>query len=331
MTRRTTATLLASACGLALLGSVASDAHASHRAASSAKTKSERKAAPKLVVRHALSLSAAQTAVDAVLAEAKRLGTTGVVAIVDEGGDTLALARIDGTFAAGARISTGKARTAVQFKKPTRFFEELIKKGRTPMVALDDFTPLQGGLPIVIDGEVVGGIGVSGAASAQQDEDLASAGVRALGAASALEPTAAATPTAAPEAAPKAAWLPDVLHLTHEQTDAGFAKGAPLLELQGFKIHASRRDAPGKAEVHSRDVDIFYVLDGEATVVTGGTMLEPERVGPDELRGRGIRGGKSVKLSKGDVMVIPNGTPHWFTEVDTPVTYYAVKYTVGAP
>ncbi|MFO0632945.1 MAG: heme-binding protein [Nannocystaceae bacterium] len=327
MTHRPLATLLAVSCGLALFGSVADDALASHRAAAGAKAKNERATTPKLIAHHTLSLAAAQTAIDAVLAEAKRLGTTGVVALVDAGGNTIALARIDGTFAAGARISTGKARTAVQFNKPTRFFEELIKKGRTPMVALEDFTPLQGGLPIVVDGEVVGGIGVSGAASAQQDEDLAAAGVRALGAASALEPSAAA----APPPAAKAAWLPEVLHLTHEQTAAGFAKGAPLLELQGFKIHASRRDAPGKAEVHSRDVDIFYVLDGDATVVTGGTVLEPEQVAPDEIRGRAIRGGKVTKVSKGDVMVIPNGTPHWFTEVDSPITYYAVKYTVGAP
>src|SRR5262249_56952556 len=70
----------------------------------------------------------------------------------------------------------GKARTAVLFKKPTRFFEELINKGRTAMTAVDGFTPLIGGIPIVVDGQVVGGIGVSGAASANQDEELALAG-----------------------------------------------------------------------------------------------------------------------------------------------------------
>jgi glc operon protein GlcG len=276
--------------------------------------------AARVVATHTLGLAGAQAAIDAVMTEAKRLGTTGVVAVVDAGGNPIALARIDGTFAAGARISTGKARTAVMFAKPTRFFEELIKKGRTPMVALDDFTPLQGGLPIVIDGEVVGGIGVSGAASAQQDEDLAMVGVRALGGKIEM---AAATPT-------RATWLPDVLHFSHEATAASFAKGSPLLELTGFAIHTSRRDAPGKAEVHDRDVDIFYVTDGSATVVTGGTLVGGKTTADGEQRGTSIAGGKATRIAKGDVMVIPSGTPHWFRDVDASITYYAVKYTVGA-
>ena len=100
--------------------------------------------------------------------------------MVDEGGNLMALERLDGTFAMGATISIGKARTAVLFKKPTRFFEELINKGRTAMTAVDGFTPLIGGIPIVIDGQVVGGIGVSGAASANQDEELALAGAAAF-------------------------------------------------------------------------------------------------------------------------------------------------------
>jgi glc operon protein GlcG len=94
----------------------------------------------------------------------------------------MALERLDGTFAAGANISIGKARTAVLFKRPTKAFEDLIKNGRTAMVALPDsfFTPLQGGVPITVDGQIVGGVGVSGAASAQQDEELAIAGASAL-------------------------------------------------------------------------------------------------------------------------------------------------------
>src|ERR1044072_6685932 len=102
----------------------------------------------------------------------------GVIAVVDEGGNLMALERLDGTFAAGANISIGKARTAVLFKRPTKAFEDIIKNGRTAMVALPDayFTPLQGGVPITIDGQIVGGVGVSGAASAQQDEELAIAG-----------------------------------------------------------------------------------------------------------------------------------------------------------
>jgi glc operon protein GlcG len=89
------------------------------------------------------------------------------------------------TFAAGAKISIGKARTAVLFKRPTRFFEDVINKGRTAMATLNDFTPLQGGIPIVVDGQIIDAIGVSGAASAPQDEELAIAGANALATSSA--------------------------------------------------------------------------------------------------------------------------------------------------
>ena len=82
--------------------------------------------------------------------------------------------------AAVANISVGKARTAVLFKRPTKFFEDAINKGRIAMTTLDDFTPLQGGIPLVVDGQVIGAVGVSGAASAQQDEELAIVGASAL-------------------------------------------------------------------------------------------------------------------------------------------------------
>lgn len=132
--------------------------------------------------KRALTLEGARKVIAAGVAEAKRLNTTGVMAVVDDGGNLMALERIDGTFAAGAGISIGKARTAALFKRPTRFFEDVIvAKGRTAMLALPDFTPLQGGVPIVVEGEIVGGVGVSGAASAQQDEELAMAGANALG------------------------------------------------------------------------------------------------------------------------------------------------------
>jgi glc operon protein GlcG len=132
-----------------------------------------------VTTRKALTLEGAKKAIAAAVAEARKSNATGVIAVVDEGGNLMALERIDGTFAAGANISIGKARTAVLFKKPTKFFEELIAKGRTAMVAVD-FTPLQGGVPIVVEGQVVGGIGVSGASSAAQDEELANAGAAAV-------------------------------------------------------------------------------------------------------------------------------------------------------
>ena len=128
-----------------------------------------------------LNLEGAKKAIAEAVAEAKKLNAPGgAIAVVDEGGNLMAVERLDGTFAAGALISIGKARTAALFKRPTKAFEDIINKGRTAMARLNDFTPLQGGIPIMADGQIVGAIGVSGAASAQQDEDLASAGANAI-------------------------------------------------------------------------------------------------------------------------------------------------------
>src|SRR5262245_27006078 len=126
-----------------------------------------------VVERKALTLEGARQIIATAIGEARRLKAPGgVIAVVDDGGNLMALERLDGTFAAGANISIGKARTAALFKRPTKAFEDIIKNGRTAMVALPDFTPLQGGIPIMVGEDVVGGIGVSGAASAQQDEEL---------------------------------------------------------------------------------------------------------------------------------------------------------------
>jgi glc operon protein GlcG len=99
---------------------------------------------------------------------------------VDESGHLLYFVRPETGFAAGASVSIGKARTSAIFKKPTKDFEDIINKGRFTMTALPDFTPLQGGVPIVHEGHVIGAIGVSGAKSAQQDEEVAKAGATVL-------------------------------------------------------------------------------------------------------------------------------------------------------
>lgn len=131
------------------------------------------------VDRKTLTIDGARKVIAGAVAYAKKNNAPGFsIAVVDDGGNLMAVERLDGTFAAGANISIGKARTAVLFKRPTKAFEDTIKNGRTAMVALPDayFTPLQGGIPITIDGQIVGGVGVSGAASAQQDEEIAMAG-----------------------------------------------------------------------------------------------------------------------------------------------------------
>jgi glc operon protein GlcG len=106
---------------------------------------------------------------------------------------------------------------------------------------------------------------------------------------------------------------------------AAFAKGEPLLETPDYKVHASRREGPGQAEVHTTDTDIVYILDGTATLVTGGTVIDGRTVAPREVRGASIAGGDSRRLVKGDVIVIPHGMPHQFQEVSAPFLYYVVK------
>jgi mannose-6-phosphate isomerase-like protein (cupin superfamily) len=119
----------------------------------------------------------------------------------------------------------------------------------------------------------------------------------------------------------------EVTQLDAARVAAAFAKGAPLVENELFKIHASRRDAAGEAEVHERDTDILYVLEGEATLVTGGRVEGGRRIAPGEIRGPRIDGGARRALAPGQIVVVPNGTPHWFESVPGPFVYYVVKVT----
>src|SRR5215470_7109475 len=138
-------------------------------------------ASAQLVEKKALTLEGAKKVIAAAEAEAAKNHVGCSIAVVDDGGDLIAFHRVDPTFPAGARVSIGKARTAALFRQPTKNFEEVItQKGRTSMIALDDFTPLQGGVPIVVAGQIVGAIGVSGVLSADQDEQFARAGAAAI-------------------------------------------------------------------------------------------------------------------------------------------------------
>ena len=138
-------------------------------------------AGAQVVEKKALTLEGAKKVIAAAEAEALKNRVGCNVAVVDDGGNLIAFHRIDPTFPAGARVSIGKARTAALFRQPTKNFEDVItEKGRTSMIALDDFTPLQGGVPIIVGGQIVGAVGVSGASSADQDEQFARAGAAAL-------------------------------------------------------------------------------------------------------------------------------------------------------
>ena len=128
-------------------------------------------------------------------------------------------------------------------------------------------------------------------------------------------------PRPPPEAAPG-----KVTYFNKEKVAESFAKGAVLFDgSDKYMVHTSRRDKPGVAEVHTKDADIIYVQDGTATFITGGTVVDPKPIAPDEIRGKEITSGETQIITKGDVIIVPAGTPHWFKEVPAPMMYYVVK------
>jgi len=257
-----------------------------------------------------LTLEAAKRVGAAAEAEAIKRGATVVIVVVDEGGHVLFLERLNDTQVASVDVGIGKARTAAIFRRPTKVFEDQIRDGRVAALALPGATPLQGGIPLLVGDRVVGAIGVSGN-TPQEDEDIAKAGAAAL------------TASLSSEAAP-----PGVSYWKSDDVKAAFASGSVLLggeDGRNYMVHASHREGPGMAEVHELDADIIYVLDGSATFVTGGTVDGGKTTAANEIRGASIRNGDVRRISKGDVLIVPAGTPHWFKDVSGPLNYYVVK------
>lgn len=135
--------------------------------------------AAELATKHALTLEIAKEMSAAAEAEAVKNDWNVVIAIVDEGGRLMHLVRRDGTQYGSIEVAQDKARTAIAFRRPTKAFEEAVAGGRNAILRLGDATPIEGGIPIVVDGEMLGAIGVSGATSAQ-DAQVAQAGLDAL-------------------------------------------------------------------------------------------------------------------------------------------------------
>jgi len=255
-----------------------------------------------------LTLEAARTVVAAAEAEALKRGSTVVIVVVDDGGHVLLLERLNDTQVASVEVGIGKARTAAICRRPSKVFEDQVRDGRVAALALPGATPLQGGVPLIAGGQVVGAIGVSGN-TPQEDEDIAKAGAAAL-----QRAIAGATPP--------------VSYFRSADVAAAFAEGGVLFDGEdgrNYMVHASHRAAGGLAEVHELDADIIYVLEGTATFVTGGTPENLKQTAPNELRGTSIRGGETRSLVKGDVLIVPKGTPHWFQDVRGPFNYYVVK------
>ena len=117
----------------------------------------------------------------------------------------------------------------------------------------------------------------------------------------------------------------EVVYFSREKLTEAMTKAGVMSAGSDHLVIMSRRDGPGESEVHADETDIFYVMEGSATFVTGGTVTDGRSTGPGQIRGTGIHGGQSHTLSKGDVIVIPKGTPHWFKEVPDLVVYFVVK------
>jgi mannose-6-phosphate isomerase-like protein (cupin superfamily) len=106
-----------------------------------------------------------------------------------------------------------------------------------------------------------------------------------------------------------------------------FKKGEPLFLTSEYKVITGRREKPGEVEIHTYDTDFFYIVEGTATFVVGGKAIDTRQVAPGEIRGKSIEGGEAFHLKKGDVILVPNGTPHQYLESSSPFLYFIVKST----
>lgn len=120
--------------------------------------------------------------------------------------------------------------------------------------------------------------------------------------------------------------VPAAVHyIGHDKVIEVMAKGGPVVSDPGLVVLAQRREA-GVVEYHEHTNHVFVMVEGEATLVVGGTMVDPKRTAPDQMRAPSLQGGTTYHMSKGDVITIPAKTPHWFKEVPTKtVAYYAVN------
>jgi len=255
-----------------------------------------------------LTYEGAKLAAEAVGVAAAQRGVAPVVSAVDAGGELMYLVRPDAAQVASVNVTTDKARTAAIYRRPSKDFEDQAAQGRPSALHLARAVPLQGGEPIVIGGEVVGAIGVSGASSADEDRELALVGVE-----------------AARAAAAENGHRNGAAFFSSSDLNAKFEQGGILLDAGGFKLDAGRRIEPGEVEYHEHAVDVMHVVEGSATVVTGGEMIDPREVAAGELRAERVEGGTSHALSEGDVLAIPNGVPHQFVDVSDPFLYFVVK------
>jgi len=115
------------------------------------------------------------------------------------------------------------------------------------------------------------------------------------------------------------------VHVDPAKVAAALAKGGTLVTRPDLLVSGSHREAAGQVEVHDKETDVLYVVDGEATFVFGGQMVGGKVSRPGQWLGSEITGGETHHIAKGDVFVVPAGIPHWFKEVPKSVSYFVVK------
>ena len=193
----------------------------------------------------ALNYEAARRVAETVGTVATDRSVAPVVAVTDAEGHLVYLWRPDAAQVASVDVATDKARTAAIYRRPSKDFEDQASTGRPSALHLARAVPLQGGMPLFEGGHVIGAVGVSGASSADEDQELAVLGSEALS----VKHTATYIPK----------------HKVHAQ----FQTGGLLLQTPGYKLDAGRRTGPGEVELHDRETDIMQAVQGRATVVTG--------------------------------------------------------------
>jgi mannose-6-phosphate isomerase-like protein (cupin superfamily) len=116
-----------------------------------------------------------------------------------------------------------------------------------------------------------------------------------------------------------------VVYVDHDKVAAAIGKGGSLVVTPNYTVTGSHRDKPGQVEVHDKETDVIYMIEGDATFVTGGTVVGLHQTKAGQSLGSEIKDGDAHHLTKGDVIVVPAGVPHWFKEVRPSVSYYVVK------
>jgi quercetin dioxygenase-like cupin family protein len=121
-----------------------------------------------------------------------------------------------------------------------------------------------------------------------------------------------------------------VTHIDSEKVAAALSASGrtgvgPLVTAKDYTVSGIKRTGAGQVEIHDHETDIFYITEGEATFVTGGTIVGAKQTAPGQTRGTDLKGGQTTTLKKGDVVTIPAGTPHWFKTVSPSISYLTVK------